>query len=425
MSSFSKTVSWYQDIGKRPTGALKQYDDEIDSCISEILEMGTIFRLDEEINNTLLNTDSNGKFVPSPFNSFFIESEIKLNSDITINGILVKDVSNDTELIDEHKKRGLKFDGQYLILYHVMEKTDKNPKGPYYNHVVIESYPFYNTKKEIKDLFKKGMSDWDAKTKEIVSALDGDNMRAKVGDYVLNFLNLINNPEISLNKREFSNTRINSYLSKNGELKNKKDYYIKISEKVRRYIYEFNNNVGRITKSKFMWIVRGHWMEFRNERYKNKQGQKTWIYPYVKGLGEFKKKDYLVSNKKKIFYNQMRMESIVKDIFPSQFILTNTRAFLDGLEIDCYIPKLKIGFEYDGEQHYNYPNIYHKTKNDFRMQQQRDIDKRQLAEERGITIITIRYDEELSEELIQNKIKDKQFKESQVMEEHVKVVLLP
>jgi len=108
MSSFSKTVSWYQDIGKRPTGALKQYEDEIDSCISEILEMGTIFRLDEEINNTLLNTDSNGKFVPSPFNSFFIESEIKLNSDITINGILVKDVSNDTELIDEHKKKGVK-----------------------------------------------------------------------------------------------------------------------------------------------------------------------------------------------------------------------------------------------------------------------------------------------------------------------------
>jgi len=61
----------------------------------------------------------------------------------------------------------------------------------------------------------------------------------------------------------------------------------------------------------------------------------------------------------------------------------------------------------------------------FRMQQQRDIDKRQLAEERGITIITIRYDEELSEELIQNKIKDKQFKESQVMEEQVKVNLLP
>ncbi len=49
MSSFSKTVSWYQDIGKRPTGALKQYEDEIDSCISEILEMGTIFRLDEEL----------------------------------------------------------------------------------------------------------------------------------------------------------------------------------------------------------------------------------------------------------------------------------------------------------------------------------------------------------------------------------------
>ena len=58
------------------------------------------------------------------------------------------------------------------------------------------------------------------------------------------------------------------------------------------------------------------------------------------------------------------------------------------------------------------------------LQKKRDILKNKLALERGIKLITIRYDEELSEELIQNKLKDKQPKESQVMEELVKVNLL-
>ncbi len=101
------------------------------------------------------------------------------------------------------------------------------------------------------------------------------------------------------------------------------------------------------------------------------------------------------------------MENLVKDMFPNRFIDSNTRAFLDGLEIDCFIPSLNLGFEYNGEQHYNFPNAFHKTEEQFEAQQQRDIEKNKLAEEREIKLITIRYDEELSEELIKNKLKDK------------------
>ena len=118
------------------------------------------------------------------------------------------------------------------------------------------------------------------------------------------------------------------------------------------------------------------------------------------------------------------MENIVTSIFKNHLVLKNTRGFLNGLEIDCYIPDLKIGFEYNGEQHYNFISAFHKDENDLIKQKKRDILKNKLALERGIKLITIRYDEELSEELIQNKLKDKQPKESQVMEELVKVNLL-
>jgi len=102
------------------------------------------------------------------------------------------------------------------------------------------------------------------------------------------------------------------------------------------------------------------------------------------------------------------MENIVKLIFRNHLVLSNTRGFLDGLEIDCYIPDLKIGFEYDGEQHYVFPNAYHKSKKEFESQVKRDREKRKLAMERGIKLITIRHDEELSEDLIKSKLKDKQ-----------------
>jgi len=33
--------------------------------------------------------------------------------------------------------------------------------------------------------------------------------------------------------------------------------------------------------------------------------------------------------------------------------------FLEGLELDGYCEELKMAFEYDGEQHFKYPNWFH------------------------------------------------------------------
>lgn len=61
------------------------------------------------------------------------------------------------------------------------------------------------------------------------------------------------------------------------------------------------------------------------------------------------------------------------------------------LEIDCYDPQSQIGIEYNGIQHYVYPNSFHKTRQDFDAQVRRDQYKTQFCEQRGIRLIVVPY----------------------------------
>jgi very-short-patch-repair endonuclease len=65
-----------------------------------------------------------------------------------------------------------------------------------------------------------------------------------------------------------------------------------------------------------------------------------------------------------------------------------------NLELDGYCEYLKLAFEYDGEQHYKYPNSFHKTLQEFREQRDRDALKEALCSRQGVKIIRIRQDNE-------------------------------
>lgn len=64
-----------------------------------------------------------------------------------------------------------------------------------------------------------------------------------------------------------------------------------------------------------------------------------------------------------------------------------------NLELDCYDPTSQIAVEYDGEQHYKYPNYFHKTESEFKKQQARDKIKDKLCIKNGIKLIRIPYTE--------------------------------
>lgn len=62
-----------------------------------------------------------------------------------------------------------------------------------------------------------------------------------------------------------------------------------------------------------------------------------------------------------------------------------------NLELDGYNEELKIGFEYNGIQHYCFPNRFNKTRQEFEYQLKKDKFKLEKCNEHGIYLITVPY----------------------------------
>lgn len=81
----------------------------------------------------------------------------------------------------------------------------------------------------------------------------------------------------------------------------------------------------------------------------------------------------------------------------------NKRSFI---ELDGYNAELNMAFEYNGYQHYVFPNTFHKrSRKKFDAQQERDRRKEAYCEDNGIKLIIIPYTElETLEEFITTKV---------------------
>ena len=77
------------------------------------------------------------------------------------------------------------------------------------------------------------------------------------------------------------------------------------------------------------------------------------------------------------------------------------------LELDCYNDDLRLGIEYQGQQHYKYIPHFHKTKAEFQLQQYRDWIKKKKCEEEGIKLIEVPYDIKVKDihEYLENEYK--------------------
>lgn len=91
---------------------------------------------------------------------------------------------------------------------------------------------------------------------------------------------------------------------------------------------------------------------------------------------------------------------IVQKIFPGCEILKHYKPdWLEGLELDIYIPSLKIAFEYQGQQHFHPVQIWGGQKG-LQDLMYRDKKKAKLCINVGIELIIIDYTEPLTEEYI-------------------------
>ena len=63
----------------------------------------------------------------------------------------------------------------------------------------------------------------------------------------------------------------------------------------------------------------------------------------------------------------------------------------NNLELDCFNATLKLGVEYNGQQHYSYTSFFHKNVEASINQKYRDELKRRMCQENGINLIEVPY----------------------------------
>ena len=73
------------------------------------------------------------------------------------------------------------------------------------------------------------------------------------------------------------------------------------------------------------------------------------------------------------------------------------------LSYDIFISGLNVAIEYQGIQHFQPVEFFGGGK-DFERQLIRDREKYELSQENNVYLVYIKYDEEISEELIKNKV---------------------
>jgi hypothetical protein len=76
----------------------------------------------------------------------------------------------------------------------------------------------------------------------------------------------------------------------------------------------------------------------------------------------------------------------------------------ERLFLDVYCPELKVAGEYHGVQHFEFNSHFYDNMLDFRKAQERDLRKEELCRQQQIALSIYRYDEELSSELVYNRV---------------------
>lgn len=96
-------------------------------------------------------------------------------------------------------------------------------------------------------------------------------------------------------------------------------------------------------------------------------------------------------------YREEQCRAVLESLFPGHHFpscrpswLVNPRTGR-SLELDGYNEELRLAFEYNGEQHYVYPNKFHRSPDEFLDYKRRDLIKRLLCDQHGVYLLVIPY----------------------------------
>jgi hypothetical protein len=140
---------------------------------------------------------------------------------------------------------------------------------------------------------------------------------------------------------------------------------------------------------------------------KKMNANEGYIIGIVKELGI----EWVRRKNRKLSRGASALTGIMKSLMPGSNII-NEYHVGERLMVDVYSPEFKLGAEYHGRQHFFYSTLFHENKRDFVAGQQRDKRKLELCEEQGITLVSFRYNDILTEDIVYERIVDALRKES-------------
>lgn len=101
--------------------------------------------------------------------------------------------------------------------------------------------------------------------------------------------------------------------------------------------------------------------------------------------------------------SETQLYQILCRLFPGEQVLRRHRPdWMDGLELDIYLPGRKLAVEYQGQQHFHPIKVWG-GEQALRDLQQRDARKVEICRQAGLRLVTIDYTEPLTEEYIQER----------------------
>lgn len=112
---------------------------------------------------------------------------------------------------------------------------------------------------------------------------------------------------------------------------------------------------------------------------------------------------WVKEQKKKTSRGQSALTQTMKKLFPGQKII-NEYHLGERLKIDVYCPEYKIGAEFHGRQHFYYTERFFESKYDFIQAQKRDEKKIELCKKNNITLVVFRYNDELTEQAVYDRL---------------------
>ena len=109
------------------------------------------------------------------------------------------------------------------------------------------------------------------------------------------------------------------------------------------------------------------------------------------------------------YKSQEKLTRILESIFGLTAEIEKTWSWLlspkgKRLKVDAYFEELNLAVEFNGKQHSEFPNRFHKTAEDFRYAAMCDEWKRSILRRRGVTVVEFAHTDKLDRRSVMGKL---------------------